>query len=134
MTRNHASISDTATIMECCVCYDSVKPEEAYKFWECNYHYTCRRCGVSLNNCPLCRKPCGSYTPRPCAHSKEEKIREDWREEAIKRGLWDTRPLSMDEDHNDNKCIIQAWTAEGRALLSKRWAIKLNVQDIRLSW
>jgi hypothetical protein len=134
MALKHASIPETITIMECCVCLENVKPEEAYKYWECDHHYTCRQCGTSLKTCPICRAPSGSYVSRPCATSAKKKIREDWREEAIRKGLWDTRPLSMDEDHNDNKCIIQSWNTEGRTLLSKRWATKLNVQDIRLSW
>jgi hypothetical protein len=146
MALKHASIPETITIMECCVCFENVKPEEAYKFWECDQHYTCRQCGTSLKTCPLCRAPADSAVRRRDRHrsavrrrahslvSAKNKIREDWREEAIIRGLWNTRPLSIEEDHNDNKCIIQSWNTEGRTLLSKRWATKLNVRDVRLSW
>jgi hypothetical protein len=134
MAQEYAPISETTTIMECCICFEDVKPEEAYKYWECDNHYTCRQCGSSLNKCPLCRKPCGSYTPRSCVPSNEGIIREDWKQEAIKKGLWKARPLGVDEDYNDNKYVIQAWNTEGRSIMSSKMAIKLNIQDIRLSW
>jgi hypothetical protein len=131
MAQKSASISETTTIMECCICFEDVKPEEAYKYWECDNHYTCRQCGSSLNKCPLCRKPCGSYTPRSCLPSDEGKIREDWKQEAANKGLWGAEAPGLGRDDG---CVIQSWTAKGRSVMSNRMATKLNIQDIRLSW
>ena len=116
--------------MECCICFDKVKLEEAYKFWQCDNHYTCRQCGYSLKNCPLCRAPTGSYIPKTYAPFTVRKIREDWKEEAIKRKLWNAQEnISINKD-----CIIEWWDVNGRSLMNKRWAIKMNKKDIRLSW
>ena len=181
MALKYASIPETITIMECCVCFENVKPEEAYKFWECDNHYTCRQCGTSLKTCPLCRAPADSAVRRRdrhrsavrrrahgvlaqlgrlgrggellrvlldhadrsvegvahvpvAAHSlvrAKNKIREDWKEEAIRKGLIQTHISNVDDN---NSVIIQSWTSEGRCLTSKREAAKLNIEDVRLSW
>ena len=108
--------------MECCICFDNINIEETYKYWECDCHYTCKGCGVSLQNCPLCR-----------SHVKKNEIRKDWKEEAKRRGLC-LNVSDIDDDPNKSNCIIDSWTEMGRCLISKQQAIKLNKQDIRLSW
>ena len=78
----------------------------------------------------MCRAVRGSYIPRQCTNTTEQEIREDWKEEAVRRGL--TQKVA--DINDDNSIIIQSWTTEGRCLLSKREAINLNKHDIRLSW
>ena len=44
--------STTTTAMKCCICLDYVTPDKAYKFWECDWHYTCKQCGSSIEDMP----------------------------------------------------------------------------------
>ena len=123
--------STTTTAMKCCICLDDVTPDKAYKFWECDWHYTCKQCGSSLKTCPLCRAPTGHYVSRPCTPNTSKRIREDWKEEAERRGLLQTSVSNID---NDNSVIIQSWTPHGRCLTLKAEAERRNIQDVRLSW
>ena len=115
---------------ECCVCYNNINPTESIKFWECDNHFTCRQCGQYLKNCPLCRAPTGKYIPRSCVSILHREIREDWKEEAIKKGLWNSENPGIIDDN----CIIESWNTEGRSITTKKHAYLRNKQDIRLTW